>query len=89
MRKKIFAVMIVAVVAAFAGYNVYQSQNTNTLSALALANVEALANGEIDGTNCDATWNQECCVCFGLHHTFAVPRTSSGACEHRTGCSHY
>lgn len=46
MRKKIFAVMIVAVVAVAASYNVYQSQNTNTLSDLALANVEALAQSE-------------------------------------------
>lgn len=43
MRKKLFAIMIVAVVAAFAGYNMYQSQKAATLSDLALANVEALA----------------------------------------------
>lgn len=50
MRKKIFAVMIVAVVAAFAGYNVYQSQNVTVLSELALANMEALASGEYPGS---------------------------------------
>ncbi|MEG0890130.1 MULTISPECIES: NVEALA domain-containing protein [Bacteroides] len=89
MSKKFFATLIVAVVATFAGYNIYQSQRTVTMSDLALANVEALANGEIEGTNCEGTWNQECCVCFGLHHTYARPQTSTGACEHRTNCSHY
>lgn len=43
MGKKFFAAMIVAVVAMFAGYNIYVSQQTSTLSDLALANVEALA----------------------------------------------
>ena len=65
MRKKIFAVMIVAVVAAFAGYNVYQSQNTNTLSDLALANVEALAQNEGSGSRGtlygNAAGNRYCC----------------------------
>lgn len=52
MRKKLFAAMFVAVVAVVASYNVYQSQNTNTLSDLALANVEALAGGEWGGNDC-------------------------------------
>ena len=44
MQKKIFAIPIVAVVALFTGYNIYQGQSTvATLSDLALANVEALA----------------------------------------------
>lgn len=44
MGKKTLATMIVAVVALFAGYNVYQSQSTVAMSDLALANVEALAD---------------------------------------------
>lgn len=44
--KKIFAIPIVAVVALFTGYNIYQGQSAEaTLSDLALANVEALATG--------------------------------------------
>ncbi|MCS2832726.1 NVEALA domain-containing protein [Bacteroides fragilis] len=44
--KKIFAILIVAVVALFTGYNIYQGQSAEaTLSDLALANVEALATG--------------------------------------------
>ncbi len=46
MKKKIFAILIVAVVAVFAGYNVYQSQKGEMMSDLMLANVEALARGE-------------------------------------------
>ena len=46
MQKKIFAIPIVAVVALFTGYNIYQGQSAEaTLSDLALANVEALATG--------------------------------------------
>lgn len=89
MKKKILGIIAVVAIAAIAGYNVYSAQNSDKLSTLALANVEALANAEIPDTNCDATWNQECCVCFGRHHTYAVPRTDTGACQHRTGCSHY
>ena len=45
-KKKIFAILIVAVVALFTGYNIYQGQSAEaTLSDLALANVEALATG--------------------------------------------
>lgn len=47
MSKKIFAALIVAVVATFAGYNIYQSQRAESfMSDLAMANVEALARDE-------------------------------------------
>ena len=49
MQKKIFAIPIVAVVALFTGYNIYQGQSAKaTLSDLALANVEALATGVVE-----------------------------------------
>lgn len=48
MSKKIFAALIVAVVATFAGYNIYQSQRAEvTISDLTMANVEALARYEL------------------------------------------
>ncbi|MDE5677879.1 MAG: NVEALA domain-containing protein [Phocaeicola sp.] len=48
MGKKIFAALIVAVVAILAGYNIYQSQRMeNDMSDLMLANVEALARYEL------------------------------------------
>lgn len=43
--KKIFYTMAVAA-ALFAGYSAYNSQNSNELTDIALANVEALANIE-------------------------------------------
>ena len=49
MSKKIFAALIVAVVATFAGYNIYQSQKTEKIvSDLVIANVEALV-GDTEG----------------------------------------
>ena len=49
MGKKIFATLIVAVVATFAGYNIYQSQRVESImSDLTMANVEALAGSEIN-----------------------------------------
>ena len=51
MGKEFFAALIVAVAATFAGYNIYQSQEKETMSDLMLANVEALANGE-SGAKC-------------------------------------
>ena len=47
MSKKVFAALIVAVVATFAGYNIYQSQRAEmTMSNIVLANAEALAGTE-------------------------------------------
>lgn len=65
MGKKFFATLIVAVVAMFASYNIYQSQNKDSLSDLALANVEALAGGEIEiGVICVAVCNNCWCGYF-------------------------
>ena len=44
--KRIIKLSLVAVFACVAGYNVYQSQKDSSLSALNLANIEALAGGE-------------------------------------------
>lgn len=56
MKKKLFAVLIAVVIAAFAGYNNYQSQKMRTgMSDLMLANVEALADFE---------WNENGWYCW-------------------------
>ena len=48
MRKKLFLGIAALAVAVVSGYNVYQAKtSTMGLSDLALANVEALADGEI------------------------------------------
>ena len=72
MNKKYFSTLIVAVVAMFAGYNMYQSQRTVTMSDLILANIEALAEDyEIGtpGTNWK-TYSTECtitrCITAGI-----------------------
>lgn len=51
MKKNVLKVTLVAAFALFAGYNVYSSQKENTMSELALTNVEALANYEWGGTS--------------------------------------
>lgn len=68
MSKKIFAALMVAVVATFAGYNIYQSQRVeNTMSDLAMANVEALATPEQPSLD-DCTYQlRENCV--SMHPT--------------------
>lgn len=47
--KKLFGTMAVAA-ALFAGYSAYNAQNSNELSGIILANVEALALVEPDGS---------------------------------------
>ncbi|MDR0962005.1 MAG: NVEALA domain-containing protein [Mediterranea sp.] len=47
MKKKLLATAMVAVVAAIAGYNVYQTKEDVQLSDVQLANVEALAQWEV------------------------------------------
>ena len=63
MSKKIFAALIVAVVATFAGYNIYQSQRVESImSDLTMANVEALAGSEINDEDCVRASNRYCSV---------------------------
>lgn len=66
MEKKFFATLIVAVIAIFASYNIYQSQNTVSLSDLALVNVEALADSESSTNDCIYDPSQNC---IKLHPT--------------------
>ena len=49
--KKIMKIAFVAAFAAVAGYGVYANQQSETMSDLMLANVEALASGESSTTN--------------------------------------
>ena len=51
--KKMIKIAFVAAFAAIAGYGVYANQKTDVMSDLALANVEALADGgEWGSTTC-------------------------------------
>lgn len=47
MKKKIFGAALVVALAVAAGWNFNQSKNETALSELGMANVEALARGEI------------------------------------------
>ena len=62
--KKIMKIAFVAAFAAVAGYGVYANQQSEAMSDLMLANVEALAGSEISNPGCDPSWDRECCVCF-------------------------
>lgn len=50
MNKKFIAAFGITVIGMFAGYNIYCIQNKTPMSDLALANVEALADGDENGT---------------------------------------
>ena len=68
MSKKIFAALIVAVVATLAGYNIYQSQRAEvTMSDLAMANVEALANDGEGGSTTIECGSDQTQVCYTIH----------------------
>ena len=51
MKKNILKVTLVAAFALIAGFNVYNSQKSDAMSELALANVEALASEEGGGNH--------------------------------------
>jgi hypothetical protein len=67
MKKNILRVALVAAFALIAGYTVYTSQKSVDLSALALDNVEALANenGSDKGTLYGNSAGTRFCCCSG------------------------
>ena len=78
MKKNILKATVVAAFALIAGFNVYNSQKSDVMSELALANVEALANdvesGDdfTNGTDCVAVWEDYTCyggytICCWAH----------------------
>ena len=65
MKKRILSATIIAAVAIVAGWNYQQSENEMELSDLALANVEALADGEvIIGVPCAQVCQNCWCIYF-------------------------
>ncbi|WP_294629101.1 NVEALA domain-containing protein [uncultured Bacteroides sp.] len=87
MKTKIMGCIAVVAIAAVAGYNVYTSQNDVKLSNLVIVNMEALAQGESSGGNCEPSDSRECCVCNGIHYTYQASVNSS--CETRGTCNHW
>ena len=71
MKKRTYLALSIVIVIISAGYNIYQNQKTETtLSDLALANVEALANtgaggGETVKCYCKASDGRYVCSALG------------------------
>lgn len=62
MKKNILKATLFVAIALVAGYNVHNSQTTEGMSDLQLANIEALAKPEINKENCLSEINEECYV---------------------------
>jgi hypothetical protein len=67
IMKKVIKLAFVAAFVAVAGYGVYANQTSNAMSDLALANVEALAQGESGGggSYCCAPYSIVCYYVLG------------------------
>ena len=68
MKKNILKATLVAAFALIAGFNVYNSQKSDAMSELALANVEALARGEDSACPNGCVDNGDGCSCNGVHY---------------------
>lgn len=88
MKHNFLKIALVAAVVATAGYGVYENQRQDMMSEVMMENVEALASAELSNGKCLASWDKECCVCNGVHFTFAEP-IEEKECDHRIACSHY
>ena len=64
MKKNILKATVVAAFALVAGFNVYNSQKSDVMSELALANVEALAESELSQKcgDCSTVKQVYCCT---------------------------
>lgn len=78
MKKDFLKFVFAAVFALAAGYSVFVSQQKVEMSDLAMANIEALAQGETseeftDRTCCEAVWeNSSCSGCDGHSYSYAI-----------------
>ena len=62
MRKKFIRAAFVAAIAMVCGINVFNAQKSETLSEIALANVEALAELEADKPSIPGTNTTDCAI---------------------------
>ena len=79
-------VLVIAIVM-MTGYNFYSSHKDVKLSNLAMINMEALAQNESSGGNCEPSTSRECCVCNGIHYTYQSP--VNRYCESADKCAHW
>ncbi len=71
MIKKLISVAFVAAVLSVGAYSYTQSQHEKSINELTLANVEALADGEINPlcpNGC--VEGDDVCYCYGFHFPF-------------------
>lgn len=78
MGKRTFAALIVAVVAMFAGYNIYTSQSMEVLSELTLSTIESVAGCEVSATGPN---NGVCTVDVNTKKEYCVKGIGSPACS--------
>lgn len=71
MKKNILKVAFVAAIALVSGINVFNAHKTETLSDVALANVEALAEKE---------WDEQTCFWVDSDYMFCLPWGTGVAC---------
>lgn len=78
MNKKVMKVAFIAAIAMVTGINVFNAQQSEPLSDVVMANVEALAEGETQDqygswSCCEAVWeNVKCKGCDGYIHIYAI-----------------
>ncbi len=89
MKKKILGGFVVAVIVAIAAFNINFNMNAdNNLSAISLANVEALANDESGGKEyrwhgqkCNDGTPYECCTENGNGNSCSSPGSCTRNCS--------
>jgi len=83
MKKIIFS-LFVAVIIAFAAINFNISLRGESLSDLALANIEALARNEDGGSmpdDCGGCWVDHRCKVGNITYIFAYPKSGGKPCD--------
>jgi hypothetical protein len=73
MKKKVFSILGAAIVAGVVAFNVSVGSHGDSLSDLALANVEALAQNESGGADCSDGHARLCCRIWNVTYTGGNP----------------
>ena len=85
MNKNFIKVAFVAAIAMVGGVNAFNSQKTESLSDIALANVEALADGE---TSEEFTERTDCIACMRNHSCRGKDGQTYSWAHHKDDPSH-
>ena len=78
MKKNILKATLVAAFGLIAGFNVYNSQKSDVMSELALANDAESGEDFTNGTDCVAVWeNYTCRGKDGKLYSYSIPKANS------------